>query len=105
MGLVPPLYEDNDKDTNNSDNNNAVRSKGLRDNFEAIKALDGVDDAERANKRRRLAEQTALLVESEFSRLQNGIDELEKLLQRQQEGAVDLVESDEDEEAVSFPSL
>ena len=111
--IVPPLEEQSEQgavkgegtaqnrsgDGNDGQGNNDVLSPELREHFEAMKALwrqsrrsssDGDEDLEELrHKSREKALETALAVESETLRLQNGIAELEALLAQQERGQVD----------------
>jgi hypothetical protein len=106
--LYPPLVDDNsdyeDYDggnrcasnpnaKNNSGKSKSVLSNDLQDRFKSMRSLlRGIQGEEEGNiseemkrKQRQMATETALLVESEVSRLESGIAELENLLCRQQQ--------------------
>jgi len=138
--LYPPLVDDQsdcdddydgDSSGNNPKNNpkekkdkaeKSVLSNELQDRFKSMRSLlRGVQvDGEQSNneevkrKQRQMAMETALLVESEVSRLESGIAELENLLlqqgqqqHNQQFLRGDEVEQEEDdaEAVLVFPSL
>jgi hypothetical protein len=113
--LCPPLDSDSDDDdksndaandatpTGSSNSTSSFMSKRLHSNFETLKTttndsnhkrkVDEVDasdaESESAAKRHRLAQETAVLVQTELERWQNSVLELEALLaQRQRNGTL-----------------
>jgi hypothetical protein len=88
-----PIAKDNNaKDDDDDKSKNSVLSNELQDRFKSMRSLlRGFQAEEEENiseemkrKQRQMAMETALLVESEVSRLESGIAELENLLCRQQ---------------------
>mmetsp|Transcript_15905 Transcript_15905/g.23431 ORF Transcript_15905/g.23431 Transcript_15905/m.23431 type:complete len:146 (+) Transcript_15905:2875-3312(+) len=117
MHTLYPSLMDDDNAPMNADGDGSVLSPELREHFDAMKALNNSRMGERQNvgesnenekkrkdrssdsnlpddeheeletKRLQMATKTALVVEREMSRLQNGIAELEALLEQQEGGA------------------
>jgi len=119
--LYPPLVDDDDDDDNNNrgnssegENSSSVLSNNLKDRFESMRALLRLtqhakeDSAELKRKKRQMALETAMLIESEVSRLESGIEELESLLGEQQQQQHFVVEDEVEDEAARmlvFPSF
>jgi hypothetical protein len=91
----------------NNDNNRTVLPDELRENFEAMTSVwrqslraSGEEAKELSRKEREKAVETAIAVDAEINRWQNGIAELEALLS-EQEGRRDYSDDDEEEDAES----
>jgi hypothetical protein len=112
--IVPPLDDESkqnassDGETSQSESNNAnnrtVLPDELRENFEAMQYVwrqslraSGEEAKELSRKEREKAVETAIAVDAEINRWQNGIAELEALLSAQ-EGRQDYSDDDGDDE-------
>jgi hypothetical protein len=112
--IVPPLDDESkqgasaDGETSQSeshnDNNRTVLPDELRENFEVMTSVwrqslraSGGESKELSRKEREKAVETAIAVDAEINRWQNGIAELEAFLS-EQEGRQDYSDDDYDEE-------